>query len=51
MQVIEQIAAVVPYGETVLHKAEGAYDYSRTKTLKAYKDTKGMIVETRKGYV
>lgn len=50
MQVVEQIAAVVPYGEAVLHKAEGAYDYSLTKTMKAYKDTKGKIIETRKGY-
>lgn len=36
MDYVEQIAAVVPYGETVLHKAEDVYGYSKDKTLKAY---------------
>lgn len=33
MEVIEQIAAVVPYGENVLHKAEDVYGYSKDRTM------------------
>jgi hypothetical protein len=50
MQVIEQIASVVPYGESVLHKAEGVYGYSKGKTLDVYKTTKDKVIETKKGY-
>jgi len=51
MDFVEQIAAVVPYGEVVLHKAEGAYDYSKDKTIKVYQQTKGKIIQTKDGYI
>lgn len=36
MQFVEQVASLVPYGETVLHKAEGVYGYSKDKTIQVY---------------
>jgi hypothetical protein len=51
MNTVEQIAAVVPFGESVLHQAEKAYDFSKEKTIVAYNTTKGKIVQTRKDYI
>lgn len=51
MNTVEQIAAVVPFGESVLHQAEKAYGFSKEKTIVAYKTTKGKIVQTRKDYI
>lgn len=51
MDIVEQIAAVIPYGETVLHKAEDVYDFSKDKTIKAFEQTKGRIIQTRDGYI
>lgn len=51
MQVIEQVAAVMPCGDTVLHRAEEVYDYSKEKTLDVYKNTKQRIKESRKNYM
>lgn len=50
MQVIEHVAAVMPYGDAVLHRAEEVYDYSKGRTLNAYKNTKQRISDTRKNY-
>lgn len=51
MNTVEQIAAVVPFGEFVLHKAEQAYDFSKEKTMGVYNTTKGKIVQTKKEYI
>lgn len=51
MELVEQIAAIVPYGETVLHKAEGVYGYSKDKTKRVYEQTRGKIIQTRDGYI
>lgn len=51
MQVLEHVAAVVPSGETVLHRAEEIYGRSKKNTLDVYKNTKQRIVETRKNYL
>lgn len=51
MKTIEQFAAVVPYGESVLHRAEGVYDFSKQTTVKAYKNTMRRIITTRKKYL
>ena len=51
IRTIEQLAAVVPYGDTVLHKVEEAYTFSKQKTILAYTTTKGRFNETQKEYV
>lgn len=50
IKTIEQIAAVLPYGETVLHKAEEVYELGKDKTMEVYATTRGKVVETRKEY-
>lgn len=47
---IEQIAAVVPYGDSVLHRVEEAYAFSKEKTILAYTTTRGKITETQNEY-
>lgn len=44
---IEQIAAVLPYGEAVLHRAEKV----KERGLEVYATTRGKLVETRKEYL
>ena len=50
IRTIEQFAAVVPYGDSLLHKVEEAYTFSKEKTILAYTTTKGKIDSTQQEY-
>lgn len=51
MTIVHQIASALPYGQLVLQTAEGAYVYSKDRTLAVYNQTKDRAIQTKKGYV
>lgn len=51
MSIVQQIASTLPYGQAVLQTAEGAYVYSKDRTLAVYNQTKDRAIQTKNNYV